>query len=1424
MVVTGIQWPSSIPDFFDSANSSLNPYNRGFGTYVYGTFPLFVAKALGALLNNTVYGDAHLPGRYVSALLDVLTVGVTWQIGRLMFSPRVGLLAAALGAGAVLQIQSAHYFTADSSLVFFCSAAFWAMLTAERTSRWYWWTACGLCCALAVASKVSGAPVMLLLALPLAERFRRGGWHGVRRSPDGGGVPPLTGLAIGVFTAIWTFRFAQPYAFAGPNLLDFRLDERWLADLRYWRKVQSGIIDTPPNLQWVDRTPVLFSLRNHVIWGMGPLLGLTALGGLALVLWRLLRSRSLPSIPMMALVAWPVFHLVWFGMGFVQTMRYALPAYPFLMILAAVALDRSAAHGETNGWKQIPVPRLSWTGRTIRVSVAMIPAAIVVATTLIYAAGFTVIYERTTTREAASRWMYENIPPGTVIATEHWDDGLPISFPGFLNSTYKSIQMELFYPDDQVKLDTLISNLEQVDYITISSNRLYGTIPRAAERYPLTTAYYDRLFDGSLGFDLVHSETSYPSFLGIDLIDDGAEESFTVYEHPKVYIFRKSERFDIYRVRTALAPTIANPPVVVPLLSIGQNQLLMDESTRITQQSSGTWSALFNVNSLANRAPIVIWYLVLQLMALTAVPLCWRLLPGSAEAGWAAAKTAGLLVTSYVAWILASTQAMAFGPDSVLIGVLATAALSFLAVRTCRTEMLGDFRLRARNLVATELVFAGAFAGAVAIRMQNPDLWHRYRGGEKPMDFAFFNAVLKSTWFPAYDPWFAGGYLHYYSFGFVQWASLTRLTGIVPEVAYNLAIASVFALVCTTVWAIALVALARLGQHEGELSYRYLPLKALLAPMLVAIVGNLDLALRIGRGEFGYPASGFWSSLPALAGVRDLGSGIWSGLTVQPQLPTDVYWPSTRVIPGTINEFPYFSFLFGDLHAHVMAMPLAGLAILFAWQFATGPKNPDQIRQFESVPIITPLTDHLRWVCSWARSYPDWYLIWTAVLSGFLANALFATNTWDFPTYFGLLTLGVAVCESARADWTVSYRLFVRIGTWIALAYALGYLLFSPFHASFSGTNEVIRVTERSSLSGFLTVHGAFMVIVGGYLVLELARVAWSPVRLYLPWQSRALTTTVLLAFGLPLLAVLAIGLLAGSVVLLLLSLILLSLVVAWFRRQYPVRLMVALTAGTGFVLALSVEIVALGGDVGRMNTVFKVYLQVWLLLALVGAVALGAALSCPKRSGPGTRIWLGACGFLILAAALYPIVVTRPRLGDRFEALDPTLNGMAYMAGARYTDEPTEGNPVEFPLSGDLAAIEWMRKNIAGSPVVLEATLPGYKWGSRISVYTGLPTVLGWDWHETQQRRGFGELIARRKADVERLYSTDLSFDEALVLLNRYHVQYIYIGDLERAWYPEAGLTKFESFADDGLLEVVYEQDGVTIYRVIPRPDTLNG
>ncbi len=1466
MVAIAIEWPGSVGAYFDSGSSPLNPYNNDFGSYVYGTLPLFLAKLLGTITNDVVYGDAHLPGRWLSAVADIGTVALAFWIARRLFSSTAGLIAAALLAFTPLHIQTAHYFTTDSIAAFFAVAAFAAVLQAWSRKSWRWFAIAGMCVGFATASKPNLLLTAGFLALPALESIRRHGlpsllprWRASRR--DARRFPIVLGVALSGIVALLAFRVAQPYAFLGPNWWNVRLDPRWTETLGYWRQVQSGVIDVPPGVQWADRTPFVFILENLVRWGMGPALGITALVSVIVVGYRLIVRRRWPSWWMLAVVAWVLFHIVFYGTALVKTQRYLLPAYPFMIVLAAGQLDAISTRVGGFRWRRrLPsafsrLPSFRLAGR---LRWGTLITALVISGTMFSGVALTNIFLQPHSRVVASEWIYENIPAGSAISSEYWDDALPILLPDYPSDSYVRVQFAPYDADTDAKLSEFIGQLHRVDYIILSSDRLIGSIPRMPDRYPMTTAYYEALVSGELGFELVADFQSPPELFGIELDDRGAEEALTVYDHPYVRIFEKTDEWSPHEAWYLLDTALGDGGIDRRVIDLPRSNLMLGEQERVAYTESGTWSDMFDPAGLTNTLSPVWWYFVLQLFAIPAVPIMWRLFPSLPDRGYALAKTVGVFGVAWIAWVLASLRLVEFGRVGIGLALWMAVLAGAVAAAYRFRRLLADLRQRWRWIVAIEALFLLSFAVLVWFRSLNPDLWQPGRGGEKPMEFAIFNAILRSPWFPPFDPWFAGGTLHYYYFGYVPWATITRLTGILPEVAFNLAIPSVYALLLLNVWMAAAALLARMQRPSdraetgtrSRMSWRPI-LLALTAPILVGILGNLDFARRIGRGEWGYSPMPSW--LAPFGDLGRIGWGVWSALTESVALPNTAFWDPTRVIPNTINEFPYFTLLFGDLHAHLLAMPVIAAVIVVAISVATasGPRASES-----SGSLLSTLG-------GWQRIVP------VAVLGGFLSGVLYATNTWDYPPAIALLVAAAGICMLVRFGTVVPWQSVRDIAIFAAIVVISGRVLFQPYISNYGSLPvQTPPAVETTRLADYLTIHGVMLWAIAGYLAIEIGRVVRMLWRLSL-W-GRLAAFIVLLVLG----AGYGAAFLTGNTTIFLLVGLMTLLVCVCGRPEHADHLIVFAMIGLAFALALVPEWFRLANDVGRMNLVFKLYLHAWQLLGISAAVATVQVVSAVYRAGwpmtavsfaPGTsegpaeapgprpypgsaslvssrgstwvssrestgttiagvlvgRVWMMGLAFLVTGALSYPVLVTGPRLDDRFNSLDPTLDGLAYMDEAVWAEGPAGGELSSFPLSNDREAAGWLRQNVEGSPVILEAQLPAYQWGGRISSTTGLPTVLGWTWHQIQQRPGYGEQVQQRVEDVATVYGSYGTFDSVQSILDRYHVELIYVGDLERALYDDQALVKFADAAERGELEIVYDESGVTIY-ALPGSDAI--
>jgi len=1251
---------------------------------------------------------------------------------------------------------------------------------------------------------------------------------------------------------------------------------RWIEQLILAQGFVNGTVDAPFGIQWANRTPIAFPLVNIIFWGLGLGLGLAACAGVFMAARRLLTGRRwwvyLP------LVLWVIAYFVYQGAQWTKSMRYQLPIYPFLCLGAALLLVRLGDR------LTIPPAKSSFKGSGFgRWLLRWLPSIVVLWMTLVWALGFTTIYRQPYSRVQASKWIYDNAPAGAIIANEHWDDALPVTLDpntmlraGFVNtSTIANVprrspndygkltpiasnpdsQIHMYDEDTPEKYQHMLSWLDEADYLVMSSNRLYASIARLPLRYPLATEYYRALFNGELGFELAADFNQFTQ-IGPFVFNDQempqplrrfgstqgsvpwwqvpyptAEEAFSVYDHPRVLIFKKTPNYS-----RALAEAIFSKVdlkrayVQAPVEAVNvPNGLLMTDQMRQTQQASGTWASLFPEDSPLNQSQnlaVLAWLIVIELIGIAAWPLLAMVSGASLiDRGYSFAKILGLLLIAIIAWWLGSTKITLFSRSE--IGILLAVLLLFSALLWWRKgpNLFAHLKAGLPYFIASELIFAVAVALFLLIRIANPDLWHPYMGGEKPMDFAYFNAVLKSSYFPPYDPWYSGGYLNYYYFGWVIFGAPVKLLGIDPTVAYNIVLPTIYGLVACGAFGLGASFINKLDSntHESSVSgdiaeetsptitatFTTLTVKNLrvylrnvitgcLAALFVIGIGNLEQINVLARAwqRIGDPINEAGSPLTLIQGFMRW----WAGAPL-PIHPLQLYWDATRLFesPGVFAEFPFFSFLYADLHAHMMAMPLVLLAIAFALVFASGAISLGSVS-----------------------------------LAALAIGALWGANSWDYPT---LLALGVGglVLGIRQKSYPNPFSLVLHLLLAIFGLIALSRAAFIPYLENYGAAYNSILLWEgeHTPLGIYLKIYFLFMIPILFGLIPDIARtlqgtipttrygggIVNRPPRQFPTYEQQWVQYRATIGVSLVIISLMVAGGMAfmgvpatlGSLPILTIS----ALAIFVTHRSPQARLLWLMVAGA-FTLTLFVELFTLRGDIGRMNTVFKFYIQAWLLLGVAAAVWLVWAI---WRLRWGWRLMLiGMMTILLPLALLYPATATPAKMRDRYSDKAPKgLDGDEYMRFATYS-EKIYGRNVEFALQSDYEAIQWLRRNVAGSPVIMEGTTGGalYRWGNRFSIYTGLPAVIGWQWHQRQQRAVVPDrFIYERDNDVTEFYSTtDISI--ALKLLRRYQVRYVAVGDLERAYYDKAGFDKFNQLVSSGFLRVMFQNSGTTIYEVI--------
>jgi 4-amino-4-deoxy-L-arabinose transferase-like glycosyltransferase len=648
--VVQLSWPHSLAQFFDAAASPLNPH-----FFAYGTFPLYLLATVGNILSHISptfvnFATLTLTGRVLNAIFDTGTILLTGWLGLLLTSDRtpgrryawsVALLAAALVAFTPLQLQDSHFYTVDTILLFFVTLTILAcvvLVDSDKPVRWS--LIAGLGFGLALATKFSAAPLAVPLLVSLAMRWYRHGLFSI-----------LEPLICSLCATLASFLLAMPYA-----LLD---RTEFIQQVTAQGDLARGMLDLPYVRQFAATTPFIYQAENMVLWGMGLTLGLAAIAGFLWLCWRVWK-RDAGS--WLVVLSWVIVYGAITCSFYVKFMRYMLPLYPFLTLMAANVLIAFLmfSHERVKSLNSSDVSSSS----LINAFVKFLPYAmivIVLAGTIFQGLALLNVYSDPNTRIQASRWIFDHLKPGSILTYEQWDDALPVSVDNHDASIYKQASsidasgqpqqgLDLYGDDTTAKAQQVAHMLPTVDAITMASDRLDKSIPHLPCRYPLTIHYYQLLFSGQLGFHLAAQFEYHPNLLGITLNDSSADESYSVFDHPTSRIFVRDNPYPYTSVQlfqkllhgVQLPPSCAN-------LSGAQRALLLDSQQIANDQQSPPFGIQFPANSFSNTFPIFVWWLALILLGVVPYPLVFAAFRRFTDPGYIFSKMLGILLVAYIA-------------------------------------------------------------------------------------------------------------------------------------------------------------------------------------------------------------------------------------------------------------------------------------------------------------------------------------------------------------------------------------------------------------------------------------------------------------------------------------------------------------------------------------------------------------------------------------------------------------------------------------------------------------------------------------------------------------------------------------------------------------------------------------------------------
>lgn len=736
-------------------------------------------------------------------------------------------------------------------------------------------------------------------------------------------------------------------------------------------------------------------------------------------------------------------------------------------------------------------------------------------------------------------------------------------------------------------------------------------------------------------------------------------------------------------------------------------------------------------NKIKQALHTLAWYLSIQLIAIIVFPWIGMAFPSLPDAGFGVSKCLGLLILGWIAYQLQSTEIIYSGPVALWAVLLLFAAASFTFYRILRPVIARD---KISRIVTAEILFSGVFLLFTVIKAFNPEIYW----GEKPMDASFLQYFSRLDSLPPQDPWAAGLKMQYYFFGSYIFALLCKLTATPVPVGYNLALITVAATLVVSLYGLNLLLTKRL-------------LISAISALLITLGSNFE-----------------WIRLYFFEGKV---------------FNFDFFWATTRLFtPPAFAEYPIWSFLFGDLHAHYMALPL--LVVFFTLVTAT--------IWFERVELDRPIFKSC---------------IGRITLLGFVWGSFLALNAWDYlyVTVVAMFASAIYVISAVmggvhiKAMWKNSQAAFLTM-------VAAGLM-------STVVTQSLLDINTGVSRVGW------------GWIVAS-ESITWTQLCLHFgPWLLlgfAGISSTLLPKV--PFVRRLKILIISGAIVALLANLyhryghgtfltqpsinfITLTLLAAvslysikFHKRSQHYPAAIALFTSALFMLGLG-ELFFIGD---RMNSVFKLSNSLWLLFSASACAIAYLSLSLNLQGRFSPTLWLRNhpfVGFLIISGSAISLIggiiaVCIMVSFNRVEGPRPTLAGDAWISRSH----PDEA-----------ALINWINTSISGTPSLLEAHGAPYQDFSRIVMHTGLPTLLGWAHHVGQ--RGIPEKeVQTRETDINSIYnSPDLEL--SLRLLKKYNIRYVVVGKLERQTYVASGLDKFDSQSEHFKLR--FQQNETALYEV---------
>ncbi len=724
------------------------------------------------------------------------------------------------------------------------------------------------------------------------------------------------------------------------------------------------------------------------------------------------------------------------------------------------------------------------------------------------------------------------------------------------------------------------------------------------------------------------------------------------------------------------------------------------------------------------------WWAVLAAIGIIYIPFASMLFPSFHDKGYLFSKAIGLALTGYILWFLSSLHILKFTPlscvISLIIGLLCNIGLLLLFIKKQRgdkSKYYAIFDIKSRewdHIIFEELLFFALFLLFTYVRGFKPEAY----GTEKFMDYGFMTSMMRSDFMPPQDFWFSGTKLNYYYVGQFYATFLTKLSAVKVALGYNLMLMMVGAFAFVLPYSLIYNVISQFSKFRGKVNSAFSFVSGMVAGVAVCFAGNMHyptyhwfqpwfqkfFGLKVDKTPYWFPDA-----------TRFIG-----------------YHPETH--DKTIHEFPAYSFVLGDLHAHVVNVMFVVtiLAILFAWMCARKEK------QNESLTLV-------REICN-----PSILMV------AFFIGLFHTTNFWDFPIYF--IVSGSIILFMNLVVYNFKRRALGITALQGILVVVLSEIVSLPFTLNFDQISTApMLCVAHTPLNQLIILWGLPVFMVFTFLCIAVSNFSRKKAKEKAQSDTKEHTGEKIEDNSK-------------------------QSTLAQFMKSLPVSDLFVITIGLCAIgLVLLPEIIYIqdiyNGDYKRANTMFKLTYQAFIMFGLsFGYIFTRLIIYGEKWRQRKVAI----IGFILFAMSVCYIQ----------NAVHSWYGNIFDKKGYKGIDCTTF---MQTTFKDDARAIDWLNKHVKGMPVVLEANGDSYTDYQRVSVMTGLPTILGWRTHEWLWKSDTDKLD-ERAADIETIY-TSTDKNTIMSLLKQYNVSYLYMGKLEKEKFPKINDELLKSLGD-----VVYD------------------